>query len=134
MRYLHEPRIRATFFGLWCVGWVVLSISLLAPLPFPLPGGSDKLAHFGAFAALAFGAVSFCHHPGRLALLALATCAGGVLLEIGQAFVPHRSFSVGDAIADALGAGAGYVLALIVLYTVIRPTDPALRAARATRS
>jgi VanZ family protein len=134
MAYLHEPRVRAAFFVLWCFGWVVISVTLLAPLPVPMPGGSDKLAHFGAFAGIAFAAVSFCHSPRRLALLALLTSAGGVLLEYAQAFVPYRSFDVQDAVADVLGAGAGYVLALFVLQFLIRPADPALREARAARS
>lgn len=133
MRHLHEPRVRAAFFGLWCLGWLVLSVALLAPLPVPIPGGSDKLAHFGAFAAMAFSAVSFCHAPGRLALLALLTVGGGALLEVAQALVPYRSFEMRDVVADALGAGAGYLLALIVLYVLIRPADPTLREARATR-
>lgn len=133
MRHLHEPRVRAAFLGLWCLGWIVLSAALLAPMPLPTPGGSDKLAHFGAFAAMAFAAVSFCHSPWRLALLAVLTTAGGVLLEFAQGFVPYRSFDLSDAIADGLGASAGYVLALIVLYAWIRPADPALREARATR-
>lgn len=133
MRHLHEPRVRAAFLGLWCLGWIVLSAALLAPMPLPTPGGSDKLAHFGAFAGMAFAAVSFCHSPWRLALLAVLTTAGGVLLEFAQGFVPYRSFDLSDAIADGLGAGAGYVLALIVLYAWIRPADPALREARATR-
>src|SRR5690606_18555072 len=77
-----------------------------------LPAGSDKVAHFGAYAVLA-------------ALLTLATgktmvgwvlaVAYGITDEIHQAFVPGRFASVGDLVADALGAalGAGLVAYLV---------------------
>lgn len=130
---LYEPKVRAGFFGLWCLGWVAVTMALLAPLPFPMPGGSDLVAHVAVFAAMSFGAVAFCHGPFRLAGLALLTTLAGLLLEYAQSFTRYRIFDVQDAWADALGAGLGYALALVVLYSLIRPADPALREARAAR-
>jgi VanZ family protein len=75
------------------------------------PSAHDKVGHFLAYAALAFAAM--LRWPGRLlAVILLATLYGG-LMEIGQLFVPFRTATWGDLLADALGAlsgGAAYLV------------------------
>lgn len=79
---------------------------------------SDKLLHAAAYAGLAVLATIGARTPvpGRMWALAagLATLYG-VVDELHQSFVPGRSPSLGDVIADGVGAmaGAGVVSALV---------------------
>ena len=77
-----------------------------------LPAGSDKVAHFGAYAVLA-ALLSLAAGNAKLGW-ALAV-AYGISDEIHQLFVPGRFASVGDLVADSLGAalGAGLVAYLL---------------------
>jgi VanZ family protein len=104
-RYLPAPLLALTL-------WLLSSRSTL-----PMPQGVfglDKVAHFTAYAALAFALglwpkrESWKAHPLRTALLivALASVYGGID-ELHQSFVPGRDASVYDWIADTLGAGFG---------------------------
>jgi VanZ family protein len=125
MQRLFHPRVKLALFLAWCAAWLVIAALLLAPLP-ALRAPSDLLGHAMLFGAMALGAVSFCHHPGQLALLALVTIAGGTGLEFAQGLVPYRTFDFHDAIANVIGAGLGYLIALAVLYSLIRPAEAAL--------
>ena len=75
-------------------------------------GGSDKVAHFGAYgvlgAALAYGGAAT--RVGMLPLIAAGSLYGASD-EVHQSFVPGRSPDPMDWIADTLGTLAG-VLAL----------------------
>ncbi|MCA9176325.1 MAG: VanZ family protein [Planctomycetales bacterium] len=79
----------------------------------PLSGaGGDKVAHFLAYALLAF-LLAWTVYPerrgralGYLALLLGAT-AYGAIDEWLQQYVPHRTADWRDWIADILGAGLG---------------------------
>ena len=124
---LLRPRIGL---ALWCLGWLVICGLLLMPIQVGAPSGSDLVVHFLLFAGMAFGAVTFCRRPLTLLLLALLTTLTGGALEMAQALVPYRSFSASDFVADALGAAAGFGIALIVLQVVIRPASPRLADAR----
>lgn len=69
----------------------------------------DKWRHFLAYAAfggsLAYATTDWEWSTRRLALLVLVvTVVYGVGIEIWQAFVPARYFSLADAYANALGA------------------------------
>jgi len=79
-----------------------------------LPAGSDKVAHFGAYAVLGALLTVATTKPALGWALAVAY---GVTDEIHQALVPGRFASVGDLVADALGAMAG---AGLVVYLVRR--------------
>jgi len=128
MQLLFDRRVRRTLFGLWCLGWLILAVLLLAPLSSPMSVSySDLIAHFLVFACLAFGAVGFSHRGTELTLLAAATIAGGVALEFAQGLVPSRTFDILDMGANTLGAMVGYAGALTVLLLVIRPAAEARR-------
>jgi VanZ family protein len=128
MDWLFRPKLRRLCAALWALAWLVVALLLLLPLPVAAPERSDLVAHFLLFGTLAFGAVSFSRRVGELALLALVTIGGSLVLEFAQKLVPSRTFDLTDAAANALGAGVGCALALVVLSWWIRPADPALRA------
>lgn len=83
--------------------------SLVPPGEVPAPQVSDKILHFAAYAGLAVP-VSMWFGPGRLAAV-LVAASYGASLEIAQAFAAAgRQASIADALANTLGAGAGFVL------------------------
>lgn len=73
----------------------------------------DKVQHAVAFAMLGILLFRALSHvaPGSgrsrlIALSALLSIGVGVLLELYQLGLPHRSAEIADLLADALGAGA----------------------------
>jgi VanZ family protein len=82
---------------------------------------SDKLLHASAFLVLTLLTARAVRyelprggHRTRVGLAVSASVAVGVLLEVYQLALPDRSASVGDAIADAIGAMLGGVTLLVV--------------------
>ncbi len=82
---------------------------LASPELFP---GEDKLAHLAAFGLLGYlmaraigpwrGGIA----PAQAVAVALLATSFGIIDEIHQSFVPGRTPSLGDILADATGAGA----------------------------
>jgi hypothetical protein len=85
-----------------------------------LPAGSDKVLHAGAYSVLAALITLATGNPVLGGLLAVGY---GVTDEIHQSFVPGRFASVGDLVADAIGAALG---AGLVAYLVLRPERAAI--------
>jgi VanZ family protein len=110
--------------GLWApVGLLMAAIHFVSGQGDP-PGpgaGWDKLLHAGVYFALGLLCSRACHGgvgPLRVAaaLVALALAAGyGALDELYQSTVPGRDASVGDWIADAVGAAAALPGSTLVL-------------------
>lgn len=80
----------------------------------------DKWRHFVAYAvlgyALAYATTDWERRIRTLAVVVVgATVVYGVGIEMGQAFLPARYFSVGDAYANALGG------LLVLPWYVVRP-------------
>jgi VanZ family protein len=122
-RLLFDRRARPVCVAGWLVAWLVAAAALLLPLGISTPGRSDLVAHFILFASLAFSAIGFSRRPGQLACLALATIALATTLEFAQRLVPYRTIDLIDAVANGLGAFAGYGAALLVLFLVVRPAQ-----------
>jgi len=96
---------------------VILTVALLWPLDQPPPGPEwvDKIAHFIAFAALAFPLA----RTGRFSLLSVfigASTFGGIIELLQPNF--NRSSDVNDWIADTLGVLLGIGCGLI--YRLLR--------------
>lgn len=103
-----------------------MAVTALLLLPLrgvPVPGGSDLIGHFLLFAAMAFAAVGFARSPAQLAWLAFVTVGLGAMLEFAQGVTPYRSSEFTDGVANSLGGLAGYAIALVVVYFVIRPAE-----------
>jgi VanZ like family len=128
-RLLFDRKGQLVCAGVWGAAWLGVAAALLLPAAVAAPDRTDLVAHFLLFGAMAFGAVGFSRRPGQLACLALTTVALGAALEFAQQFVPYRTFDVIDAVANGVGALAGYAVALLVLYYVIRPAAPRYRDA-----
>ncbi len=100
---------------MWAACLVAVSIIPGSAVPGPRIPGLDKVAHFGFYLILAFLALRATRQTS-LAFWAVITISCGVFgaaLELVQGFLPGRSPSVADGIANVLGAAAGsaaYVL------------------------
>ena len=100
---------------------LLVSYASLSPASGIAIGSWDKLAHFltyGLFAMLAYGVVK--NSKGHL-LLCLAIILYSGLMEVGQSFVPGRSMSAYDFLANTLGVAAGALFIKILAATSARP-------------
>ena len=104
--------------------FVVSGIPNLGPLP---ANTSDKVAHFAAYGLLGgllTRAVAGVAWAGYTISAVRRAWAGAILYalsdEIHQAFVPGRTPSVGDVIADAAGAALGAFVALGIAQWALR--------------
>lgn len=84
-------------------------------VPISLPF-SDKIGHAGLFgvlgAALAYGRMRASAPPPHLVLLLVGSLYG-VADEWHQSFVPGRTASPGDLLADVAGVALGYWLVML---------------------
>lgn len=99
----------------------VVAFLTLTPVTAPaIVGGSDKLHHIVAFAALALPCAVL--HPKSILWIAPLLVAFGGIIEVVQPAV-GRSGEWADFIADTLGIGVG-VLAGIVIRKLGSGADP----------
>ena len=93
----------------------------LTPKPPPaIDFGWDKLNHVMGFMALGFFACLSYPDSARRRIVALGAMVvlGGVI-EILQLYVPGRSSEWGDLLADAIGVGAGAIVAALLLRLLV---------------
>ena len=107
-----SPRtVIRVLFGL--AATVVAVLSLLPAHDLPNVAASDKIEHAGAYFVLAIlGGLGLRERRGLLFLF-IFLCAMGGVIELLQAFSPGRSPDVFDALANATGAAAGILVALV---------------------
>jgi VanZ family protein len=111
---------------LWVTVLFALSEFREVPEPFePLAGINDKVIHVLLYTVLG-AALAWGRHVGPLRpphwVLLLAGVLYGALDEWHQSFVPGRTPSVGDWVADLAGVVLGY--AAVHLFLSSRPTHP----------
>jgi VanZ family protein len=102
--------------GYWkAAGWMlVLAIITLSLMPAPphlnLEQG-DKLGHFAAYGLTTLWfAQSYTARPERIRLV-IGMVALGIAIEYAQRATGYRSFEIADMLADATGAGLGWLAA-----------------------
>ena len=96
------------------IAWMLLLFHLASRPPTPAPTGIpiDKVLHFGAYGLLAllvarsWGARLGPKAAGTTAATALILSGlHGLLIELHQMSIPHRTAEWGDVLADLAGAG-----------------------------
>ena len=98
---------------LWAACFVLataftLAVALLPAHRAPHGVGWDKMNHLLAFLVLGVnGMLAFGHWRRGLLAVLLMLAALGLLIEVGQAFVPSRKADALDLLADMIGAGLG---------------------------
>jgi VanZ family protein len=95
-----------------------LTVMPLQEFP-PAENINDKLSHLLAFLALAIVADYSFPNKDFVISKGLPLLAYGIGIEIVQYFIPYRSFSVLDMIADAMGLVI-YILIIPVLNRVVQ--------------
>ena len=102
--------------ALWRLGFVayfiLLSWQLLTPVTIITAGSWDKLYHMVSFAVLAGLAILAWRNFSTITIAITLICYAA-LTEILQHFIPGRSFSVLDWLADDLGI---VIATLVTVY------------------
>lgn len=127
LREFHRP-------GLWLAGWGLLfalvAVGSLLPagdLP-TVSSGFDKLEHFFGYAVLSTYAVMLFARMRPQALAVAGVIAFGVVIELAQStWTDSRMADSADAMANALGALAGLLLATTPLAHWLQWLDARLR-------
>ncbi len=122
------PRYRLAT-GLLICYWIALFVATHVPMPDPIRHVShgDKLAHFAAYAGLAY-LFAFALQGRKVSLLGYA-CVLGVVATYGvadewiQSLIPSRTADIKDWIADVAGgiAGISAHLATALAWTAVFP-------------
>lgn len=97
----------AAFWLIWCTATTLM---LMPADRLPQINIWDKLEHAGTFFTLMV--LAWLSYRQALFRLAMLLIAYGVLIECIQAFIPSRSFSLLDVVADSLGVLPAYWLML----------------------
>jgi VanZ family protein len=95
---------------LWIISIAGVVIGSLQPgteLPVDF-WNADKLAHLFAYLWLALLPALIVKSPKKIFPLSMALVLLGIILEIGQIYVPGRMFSLGDIGANAAGVFLGF--------------------------
>jgi VanZ family protein len=84
--------------------------------------GNDKLGHFLAYGSLSFWTLLSYYKRtfSNSATLIMLVVIYGFLMELGQLFVPGRTFSWLDLLANTLGAVLGFFLFRILRKWVLK--------------
>lgn len=112
--------------GLWCfaVAAVVFFSLLPASSLDDLPSANDKVEHFAAYAALAFGAVQLFPRWSSLMVVGLGLVFMGIGMEYAQgAMAVGRMMDRYDALANTLGVIAGLGVQLTPLRDLLLKFD-----------
>lgn len=96
---------------------IFLSLIPTAALVSGMP--SDKLAHFLAYGVMGGLAYLSVESKAKKAYLFIIIISLGAVLEVLQFFIPGRSTSFFDMIANTLGAAMGYITIWLVMSVVL---------------
>lgn len=110
MKFWMKVLVRMSLLG------VILGIAYLSLSPSPkLTASNDKVGHFVAYGTLMLHlGLLFAGNRKRLMQAALFAFFYGGLMEFGQYFVPGRSVSALDLLANTGGVVIGWVLTLLL--------------------
>lgn len=109
-----RPPARLVLRVLFLLGAAVVAVlSLLPAHDLPKVAVSDKIEHAGSYFVLAILGGLGLRERRSLLFLFILLCAMGGVIELLQAFSPGRSPDVFDALANATGAAAGILVALV---------------------
>lgn len=87
---------------------------------------SDKTLHFVAYWSICIWWLQIFRGRWVGVVIVTAAIAMGVGLEIAQSFHPMRHMDYRDAIANSIGAGLGYLCAILGLRNVLVWLEPKL--------
>jgi VanZ family protein len=100
----------------WAALVVILSVLPGRVIPGKVIPGLDKIAHFIFYAALALLAQHAVRkwHLTSWGIVSVSCGVFGAILELAQQFLPGRSMSIADMLANLAGAAAGSAVYILV--------------------
>lgn len=105
---------------LWCWRGAVAAVCIESLIPYgSLPGGRipvDAIARAAAFFLLALIPMYSFGKLRNAVYAALSMAVLGIVLEVLQQYVPGRSCSAGDMIANNLGVLLGFFVGLLIRF------------------
>lgn len=116
-----ELRLAKIWFALAYL--LLLALGILSLIPAPDIGGSDKIAHFIAYAALSAWFSLLVEDRKSLWLILFGLISYGLLLELLQSYTSYRSGDIADAVANSFGVVAGLVFYFSPLRGLLREVD-----------
>lgn len=100
------------------IAFVTLSPASLRPeLTDTEPALIVALEHVGAFGVL--GLLFLLSYPGQTRAVCLVVFGSVLALELGQAFLPDRHPRLMDVLEKIVGGGAGILLGIVLMPTLI---------------
>jgi VanZ family protein len=105
------PPVNRTIALIWLFSIAFVAYGSLSPLPTMQMDAPylDKIIHFLAYFWLAVLPIIGYRSPGKAIVLCLCMVPLGIILEIGQLYVPGRDCSFGDMVTNGMGVLAGMV-------------------------
>lgn len=94
---------------------LVIGLSLIPSAALGNDLQSDKLAHFIAYGVMGLLAYISVDSIRKKSYLFIFVISLGAVLELFQLYIPGRSASYSDIIANTIGASLGYFIAWIVI-------------------
>ncbi|MEX1000328.1 MAG: VanZ family protein [Thermodesulfobacteriota bacterium] len=98
---------------------LVIFLSLIPTAAIGAGMHSDKLAHFLAYGGMGFLAYISVQSRHKKVYLFIFIISLGVVLELFQLYIPGRSASFFDIVANTLGATMGYLVVWIVISGIL---------------
>ena len=94
---------------------IILAIAYLSLTPLEtITIGNDKISHFIAYGTLMTNAGLLTYPDRKKFAIAILLCVVyGVLIEVGQYYVPGRFMSSYDVLANAAGVAIGSTIVLL---------------------
>lgn len=107
---ISKPRLSKRTYHLYVI--LIITISLV---PSSSKSGIqiehlDKIGHFGAYALLGFLSCMIYKKHHLIIALTLFGIGLGILLELLQSYIPSRTTSMADAIANTAGVISGIIV------------------------
>ena len=118
-----ERELRLAKFWFATAYLLLLALGILSLIPAPDIGGSDKVAHFLAYAALSAWFSLLVEERKSLWLILFGLIGYGLLLELLQSFISYRSGDMADAVANSFGVIAGLPFYFSPLRRMLREVD-----------
>ncbi len=118
-----ELELRLAKFWFAMAYLLLLALGILSLIPAPDIGGSDKIAHFIAYAALSAWFSLLVEDRKSLWLILFGLIGYGLLLELLQSYTSYRSGDMADAVANSFGVVAGLAFYFSPLRRMLREVD-----------
>ncbi len=112
MSYLSQMK---TFtFTLWIMGILTLMGFAVIPNLMVIENGADKMLHMTAFCLLTLWPTVTFIRMKHVYISAAILFSSGIVVEVLQGFVPMRTPSMEDILANLAGVAAGLVIGMLI--------------------